>query len=499
MSLIRGVFASFLILLLSSSCKKLIEIPDPATSVTSDKIFSSDKQAEGALAGIYSRMINSNGFTSWQAATESTTSGLATILGGLSSDELYLRAGVQNTAFYYFSTNKLNVENSGTSAQKAWASAYKTISTANAVIEGLNASTSPGLRDSVKKVFRGEAKLARAVCYFYLTNLFGEVPLALVMDYNTTIKLPNATQQDIYRQIVADLQEAYTVLPGDYTAGRGERVRPNKWTAAALLARVALYLRDYPEAAAKASEVLAQTSLYELDDLNKVFLANSREAIWQLKQTTEDLYILKNATQEGFALLPVGSFTSGATPYCLTTELRHAFEPGDKRYTAWVDSTNNKQTNPNAPFFTWYPKKYKIGGPNAVAGAPAPEYYMVVRLAEVLLIRAEAAAHGAGGGIGVAIDDLNQLRHRAGIPLLSKDLSAAAVLDAVAAERRIELFAEWGHRWLDLKRTGKAREVLSKIALKQPWAGDYQLLYPIPKDEINKAPFLKQNPGYNAL
>lgn len=496
MSLIRGVFVSFLVLLVLESCKKLIEIPDPSSSVTSDKIFSTDKQAEGALAGVYSRMINSSGFTPYSAATESFAAGLATILGGLSSDELYVRTGVQNTPYYYFSTNKLNINNTQSSA-KGWASAYKTISAANAVIEGLAASTSPALRDSVKKVYTGEAKLVRAFCYFYLTNFFGDVPLALVIDYNTTVKLPNAPQQEIYRQILADLEEAYSVLPTDYAAAAGERVRPNKWAAAALLARVHLYMRNYQAAADKATEVLAQTSLYELEDLNRVFLANSREAIWQLKQTNEDMYSLKNATSEGFTLLPVGTFTTGGTNFCLTPEVRRAFESGDKRYNAWIDSTNNTAWLPTNPIITWYPKKYKTGNPNSVAGAPSPEYYVVVRLAEMFLIRAEAAAHGATGGIATTVDDLNQLRRRAGITTLSKDLTAAASLDAIAAERRTELFAEWGHRWLDLKRTGKAKEVLAALALKQPWAGDYQLLYPIPKDEISKAPFLKQNPGYN--
>jgi len=67
----------------------------------------------------------------------------------------------------------------------------------------------------------------------------------------------------------------------------------------------------------------------------------------------------------------------------------------------------------------------------------------------------------------------------------------------VAHERQTELFAEWGHRWLDLKRTGQAGAVLSVIPLKQPWLGNYQLLYPIPYTEIQDDPSLVQNPGYN--
>jgi hypothetical protein len=70
------------------------------------------------------------------------------------------------------------------------------------------------------------------------------------------------------------------------------------------------------------------------------------------------------------------------------------------------------------------------------------------------------------------------------------------VTAAIAQERRIELFAEWGHRWLDLKRTGQAHAVLSAVPAKQPWAGDYQLLYPVPPLEIEVNPRIKQNDGY---
>jgi uncharacterized protein HemY len=71
------------------------------------------------------------------------------------------------------------------------------------------------------------------------------------------------------------------------------------------------------------------------------------------------------------------------------------------------------------------------------------------------------------------------------------------VIDAVAKERQMELFSEWGHRWLDLKRTGKASAILSDITYKQPWKGNYQLVYPIPEMEIRNNNKLIQNPQYN--
>ncbi|HSC37594.1 MAG TPA: RagB/SusD family nutrient uptake outer membrane protein, partial [Chitinophagaceae bacterium] len=112
------------------------------------------------------------------------------------------------------------------------------------------------------------------------------------------------------------------------------------------------------------------------------------------------------------------------------------------------------------------------------------------------LRRAGAEVTGAPGGPTAAISDLNVLRSRAGITALPASLTTPQVVAAVARERQVELFAEWGHRWLDLKRTGQAHPVLSAIAGKQPWAGDYQLLYPIPLAEIQADPLLVQNPGY---
>ena len=127
-------------------------------------------------------------------------------------------------------------------------------------------------------------------------------------------------------------------------------------------------------------------------------------------------------------------------------------------------------------------------------GAPATEYYMVFRLAEQYLIRAEARVQLGQTSLGIT--DLNALRNRAGLESISTGLSKEQAVIAVAKERQTELFTEWGHRWFDLKRTGKASGVLSAMPIKQPWKGDYQLLYPIPADEIVRDHFLVQNPNY---
>lgn len=116
---------------------------------------------------------------------------------------------------------------------------------------------------------------------------------------------------------------------------------------------------------------------------------------------------------------------------------------------------------------------------------------MVLRLAEQYLIRAEARAQQ--NNLAGAAADLNAIRQRAGLEPLPDNLDKAAMLLAVEQERRIELFAEWGHRWFDLRRTGRSLAVLSPI---KPDLTATDLWYPIPLSAINTNPFLTQNEGY---
>jgi hypothetical protein len=211
-----------------------------------------------------------------------------------------------------------------------------------------------------------------------------------------------------------------------------------------------------------------------------------------LKQSDQNSS-LQDATSQGYVTLP-NPLHTGASNLRLSDQLLHAFEPGDKRRMNWVDSTDN--TNEGGPALTsFYPAKYKVGTANLSSGMPK-EYFMVLRLAEVYLIRAEASLLGAPGGLPAAITDLNAIRSRAGLPDLPVSLNKDQVTAAIEQERQIELFNEWGHRWLDLKRTGRAHAVLTTIPLKLPWQGDYQLLYPIPPTEIRDNHNLSQNPGY---
>jgi hypothetical protein len=166
--------------------------------------------------------------------------------------------------------------------------------------------------------------------------------------------------------------------------------------------------------------------------------------------------------------------------YPLTSFLIGAFETGDQRFQKWVGvSVVGSQT-------FYYPYKYK----NKYA-PPTIEDYMVLRLGEQYLIRAEAAAQL--GNTGPALADLNQVRQRAGLTG-STAVTKDEILTAIMHERQTELFTEWGNRWLDLKRTGLASTVLG--AEKMGWNAT-DTLYPVPNTQRQLNYLLTQNPGYN--
>jgi hypothetical protein len=478
------------------ACKKLIEIGEPINTLTTSEIFSTDATATSAMYGVYSSMIN--GFDGGLASIANQnifSAGLTTRLAAVSADELFSSSYVSNISNDVYRTNKLTVL-TATISPTIWSSAYSIIYKANSVIEGIEASKSASLHNNVRIELTAEARFIRAFCYFYLTNFFGDVPMALTVDFNKTANLPRMPRDQVYQQIITDLKAAQAVLAADDSQGKGERVIPNKWAATLLLARVYLYTGDYNNASAQASSIISNHAAYHLEtDLNQVFSTGSREAVWQLKQTQEDAQ-LKNATPEGLIFSAGDLNHHGYVQYGLTSQLLSAFEPNDRRWNAWLDSTDYVIDSSKPGTLTYFPHKYILGTQNASLGQAAPQYYMVLRLAEAYLIRAEAAVNGAPGGMSAAITDLNVIRYRAGLPDLDPDLDQLQIRKAIARERQVEFFAEWGHRWFDLKRTGQAGTILSAIPAKQPWLGDNQLLYPIPRPEIIADHFLTQNPGY---
>jgi starch-binding outer membrane protein, SusD/RagB family len=490
------------LIIFSCSCKKLIEINPPTKTISTEKVFESPEMVDAALAGLYSQLITGVGSMTF-------SNGGFTIYTGMSSDELVNANSTNDAEDYQFLSNKININN-GVPGNSIWVPAYQVIYNANAIIEGINNSRSQNLTDSLRKQAIGEARFVRAFCYFYLVNSFGDVPLVLTTDYTKTSLMERTPAAGVYTQMISDLEDAQAKLGTDYAITNGERIRPNKWAATALLARVHLYTKHWDEAEKNATAVI-NAGLFTLPaEPEKTFLKNSQEAIWQLMLNAINIQP-GNVTWEGKNMVPLVRYTSidpanqpiymdpdnftAAAPYLiptyyLTAQLASAFEAGDKRKAKWTDSLPTPAIAPYNGTTLYFAFKYTEQ--QSQANGPIPQYYVVLRLAEQYLIRAEARAQ-LNNTAGAA-EDINIIRGRAGLTNTTAS-TKETLLDAVAQERRVELFAEWGHRWLDLKRTQKADQVLSQLAYKQPWQTT-QLLYPIPVKETSDNPHIIQNPGY---
>lgn len=323
----------------------------------------------------------------------------------------------------------------------------------------------------------------RALNYFYLINLFGPVPLVTTTDYRVNATMPRTELNVIQNLIIEDLKEALNFLPENYITNG--KVRPNKYAAAALLARVYLYQKRWNEAEGTATLVIGSNKYILENDLSKVFVANSQEAILQLIPAN-----LGWETVEGNLFKPWDANT--VPSYLISKSLVNAFDTEDKRKQQWM-GVNIIKVNSIDQYY-YYPRKYRAINAGLKASS---ENYMLLRYAELYLIRAEARAQqGVISGANSAMDDLNVIRRRAGL-LDASGVSKENALQLINIERRKELFLELGHRWFDLIRIGQVDAVMQAEAQSKGsvWVKTASL-FPIPIFQLQNNPFLEQNPGY---
>lgn len=453
--------------LLQVSCEDFVEVEVPDYKITSETVFDSDETANSTVVGIYNELFKAD-FSNGNFRS-------VTMLGGLAADNL--QTTTINDEMKEYEGNEILINNSYN--LDLWSSAYNIVYMCNAVLDGLQ--TSEEVSGEMKDKLMGEARFVRAFVYFYLVNLYGEVPLIQTLDYRKNALASRNTIAEVYNLITDDLESAVAVLGNTYEDG--ERLRPNKFTAMALLARVYLFLEDWKKAEALSGQVIDSSENYTLlNNLDEVFLANSKEAIWQISPAGRGALSL--ITNEARIFILTSPPPNSQQPLGLTADLINNYEEQDLRLEHWVGefNTNNQ--------IYYYPFKYK----NNISEVTITEYSMVMRLAEQYFIRAEARAQQ--GKLTEAITDLDKIRERAQLPLISTTASGIGrepLLDSIQIERRRELFTEWGHRWLDQKRTGEASETLG--AKKPSWQ-DTDVFYPIPEEEIGKNPNLTQNNGY---
>lgn len=475
-----------MLVLFASSCKKFIAVSPPDTQVTEATVYNDDKMATSVITVLYKQMADNYSVQDITGINESLSA--IFLCTGLSGDELGCNNPSDNSLLQYvkYYKNRLGGIKGDDAGTYFWSNIYKNIFTINTSLEGIGNSS--GLTPAVKQQLLGEAKFMRALCYFYLVNLYGNLPLIVNTDYKQSSLLSRMPVNEVYDQIIQDLHEAQKLLSVNYLDGTllkttVERLRPTQMAATALLSRAYLYAGNWAGADSAATAVIENSAIFNLTSLDNIFLNNSNEAIWQLQNKWDN-----KGTNVAEALIPIVVGNQTSSPVFISKQLLNSFEEGDNRRQKWIDSV----TVADGTVY-YYANKYKNHFDGEIP-APQTERLTVLRLTEQYLIRANARLKL--GDIQGAQDDLNRIRSRAGLPgIIAND--EPTLLAAITQERRVELFTEWGDRWFELKRIGKIDEVMNEVCLQKEttWSPNWQL-YPLPYNDLITDKNLNQNPGY---
>lgn len=450
-----SVIATIAILLtIVTACEDFVTIDPPQTTLSTVTVFSDESTARAAVNRIYIDMMQSAGFAC--GATSLNT------MAALAADEMDNYSNTNEMAA--FASNNVTPININIVA--VWNQIYNLIYQANAIREGLKKSTN--LNGSSKNELDGEAQFMHAYLHFLLVSFWGDVPWIESTDYQKNAKALRQSATEVYEKVITELLEAKEKLP----LSAPQQIRPTKSAAAALLARVYLYVKNYTAAEQQATEVIDQFQLEP--DLNTVFLIESKETVFQLQSIVPRINTWDG---ESYIIL------STPQAVALSSTVINAFEPDDQRKSSWTNTYTEGSD-------TWlYTFKYKVRTlPEATS--PKTEYQVILRSGELYLIRAEARANL--DNLIASEEDVNAIRSRAGLPPIVVT-DKISLLMTIEQERRVELFSENGHRWLDLKRTGRLDAVLG--AGKPNWQPT-DALFPIPQTERNRNNNLTQNPGY---
>lgn len=443
----------------------------------------------------------------------------------------------------------------GTPGVTRWAvepyqESYKAIFRANAILE--NVSGENVSDEATRNGILGQAYFFRAFTYFYLTNMYGNVPLV--------VKTPDPTNNDelfpsqgevsaIWDQIISDFQEAENLLPDSWS---GEDLgRPTKWSAAAMRGKSHLYksgllgTNEYGQAASALQSVVSSGnfSLLPLSQYSDNFTQvneNNSESVFELQY-----HPIGNGNFVWGQDIPnagtQGNFVIEYAPPTQSPDLGHVINPwvkdlyesngdtGRRDATlaydypgstvnagipfadgmagdiATVDALVAASTD-NAGLEPIFTRKYSglelpVGGTGFLGDDYGPNW-RIVRYSDVLLMLAEAL--NEDGNTSDAIDYLNMVRERAEIATVS-GLSQSETRDAIIDERVMELTGE-GHRFFDLVRWGLADDYLGATSAHSGphpksisggtfMSGRDEVIW-IPTSELLANPNLEQNPGY---
>lgn len=485
---------------LGSCGEDFLDKTDP-TVIVSNTFYKTDQDVNQAVIGIYG-MLRTYFNNHWQYTefiSDNTTlhfnvgnRGQGPALEAL--EYWQYNAGTPNFASLYNNT-------------------YSILVNVNTTLENLKTSTAS---QAVKDQSEGELKVIRAYLYFDLVRLFGDVILvtAPIKTPSEAFQLARSPQEEVYKLIISDLTEAANLLPTTYPASQVGRI--TKGAAHGILGRVRLQRKEYAEAVTILKPILSlgYGLLPNYADVFKPENKNHKESIWDCQYQGENTFGVNSSFIYTFAPLAsqgaVIKFPGqdGAGWNIPSNEIIALYEAGDARKAV---SLKEGYTANNG---TWVPVPFinKYNNPHSIRGV-TNDNWPILRYSDVLLMLAESI-NEQGGPTTEAYEYLNSVRIRAKLAPLS-GLNQAQFREAVLKERRIELAFE-NHRWFDLKRTlspSAMKSLLNAHGQKEranpttsrggiPFSQDdytfeeYQVLFPIPADQIRINPATTQNPGY---
>jgi len=468
---------------LLASCKKdFIEIV-PVATVSVDVVYKTDKDFQDAVTASYNT-LQSQYQNFWK-------------FGDLPGEDISedIPNQFENVAMDQFNANsRLGVITS------SWQNYFSMINRSNLILTKIEEADAAVVANKNRHI--GEAKFLRALAYFDLVRIFGDVPML-----NKPVTVEEAYKQarekvdKIYDEmIIPDLLDAETKLAAKYT---GTNVgRPTSGAAKSLLGKVYLTRKDFPKAEAK---------LMEVTTMGYALLPNFKDLFDYTKNEHHSEYIFDVEYEEGITegsafplqffpfakvIMDYYGYVSG-TPGnsgAPTPTLYNAFDPSDLRRAVTVNYgiTVNGVFIPIPSQSVQVSKSFttKYIAPSAIAG-DSKANWKVIRYADVLLMLAEAM--NENNKTNLALGYLNQVRQRVSMPTYS-GLTQNDAREKIYLERRFELTLE-GHRWFDLVRTGRALATLSSLGMKANMT-----VFPIPLTQIqiiNDPSILPQNPGYD--
>ncbi len=438
---------------------------EPASSVTIDKVYKTASDYNVAVIGCYAKLQSQVNFY-----TECCE---------YRSDNLSLGAPTAGTQDRYDIDHFTEKPSNGI-LSSYWANFNNNVYRCNLLLDQIDGAN---FAENLKKQYKGEAMFIRALNYFNMYRIWGGVPATKhVVSAAEALKVARYSDEQMFDLIAGDLKEIVdnNYLPETYSSA--DMGRATSGAAKALLGKVYLTFHKWTEAKDILSQLIGKYQL--VSPIAQVFNVDN-------KNNNEIIFAVHfNKEIEGEGHSYWYNLTNASDDTNQTSSLLNTFPTGDTRKDLITYVQVEKNVRLMNKFYDTKSPTFKTVGNDQI----------LLRYADVLLMYAEALneiQYDASEG-SLALKYLNAVRQRAGISnLTAKQLPTQEKFrKGILVERQRE-FPYEGQRWFDLVRMGFAKSVMAENGVE---IKDYQLLFPIPQQEIEKVgnkSILWQNPGYD--